>query len=132
MLHEGMSFETSKDSISSAGDRLVTPLVHSPRSADNNGVRRREIKRNSRMSHSGKRLGAGRKTNEVNFLRRSLAQGLLAEEQERERWMRFLNSPDEDLAFKAFLAWNDRAYGKPAQAVDVNNKEGITTIIVDI
>jgi hypothetical protein len=85
------------------------------------------------MNHGGKRLGAGRKTNEVIALRRSLAQGLLTEEQERERWMRFLNSPDEDLAFKAFLAWNDRAYGKPSQAVDVNNQEeGITTIIVDM
>ena len=85
------------------------------------------------MSHGGKRLGAGRKTDEVNTLRRSLAQNLLTEEQERERWMRFLESPHEDLAFKAFLAWNNRAYGKPAQAVDVhNNEEGITTIIVDI
>ena len=85
------------------------------------------------MKHGGKRLGAGRKTDEVNALRRSLAQGLLTEEQERERWMRFLDSSDQDLAFRAFLAWNDRAYGKPSQAVDVNNKEeGITTIIVDI
>jgi len=47
--------------------------------------------------------------------------------------MRFLNSPDEDRAFKAFLAWNDRAYGKPAQAVDVSSKEDvITKVIVDI
>ena len=67
------------------------------------------------MNHGGKRLGAGRKTNEVIALRRSLAQGLLTEEQERERWMRFLNSHDEGLAFKASLAWNDRAYGKPSQ-----------------
>lgn len=85
------------------------------------------------MGHGGKRLGAGRKTNDVNVLRRSLAQGLLTEEQERDRWMQFLNSPDEDLAFKAFLAWNDRAYGKPAQAVDVSsNEDVITKIIVDI
>jgi hypothetical protein len=49
------------------------------------------------------------------------------------QWMRFLDSPDEGIAFKTFLAWNDRAYGKPAQAVDVTDKEeGITTIIVDI
>jgi len=47
--------------------------------------------------------------------------------------MRFLDSPDEDLAFKAFLAWNDRAYGKPSQAVDVtDNEDRITTIIVDL
>jgi len=85
------------------------------------------------MNHGGKRLGAGRKTNEVIALRRSLAQGLLSKEQERERWMRFLDSPDEDLAFKAFLAWNDRAYGKPSQAVDVtDNEDRITTIIVDL
>ena len=84
------------------------------------------------MNHGGKRLGAGRKTNEVIALRRSLAQGLLSKEQERERWMRFLDSPDEDLAFKAFLAWNDRAYGKPAQAVDVHSEDPITTIIVDL
>jgi len=33
----------------------------------------------------------------------------------------------------AFLAWNDPANGKPAQAVDVTDKEDrITTIIVDI
>jgi len=47
--------------------------------------------------------------------------------------MQFLNSPDENLAFKAFLAWNDRAYGKPAQAVDVHNEDDpVTTIIVDL
>ena len=47
--------------------------------------------------------------------------------------MRFLDSPDEDLDFKAFIAWNDRAYSKPAQAVDVTDKEeAITAIIVDI
>lgn len=47
--------------------------------------------------------------------------------------MQFLNSPDTGIAFKAFLAWNDRAYGKPTQAADVHNEEErITTIIVDL
>ena len=85
------------------------------------------------MSHGGKRQGAGRKSNEVNELRRCVAHGLLTEDEEREQWLKFLHSDDPSLALKAFLAWNDRAYGKPAQAVDVTSRdEGITQVIVDL
>ena len=79
--------------------------------------------------NGGKREGAGRKPNQVNLLRKSVALGLLSEDQERNQWRKFLNSSDEDIALKAFLAWNERAYGKPAQPVDV---EGELTLVIDI
>jgi len=92
-----------------------------------------EIKGKSRVSHGGKRQGAGRKSNEVNELRQCVAQGLLTADEEREQWLKYLNSDDPALALKAFLAWNDPAYGKPAQAVDVTSRdEGITRVIVNL
>lgn len=72
----------------------------------------------------GKREGAGRKPNKVNLLRKSIALGLLSEQQEKNQWLRFLNSDDEDIRLKAFLAWNDRAFGKPTQAMEVTGESG--------
>jgi hypothetical protein len=57
--------------------------------------------------------------------------GIVSEE--REQWLKYLNSDDQTLALKAFLAWNDRAYGKPSQAVEVTSRdEGINKVIVNI
>lgn len=77
----------------------------------------------------GSRPGAGRKPNKINLLRKSAALGLLSEQEERNQWRRFLKSGDEDIALKAFLAWQDRAFGKPSQPVDV---EGELTLVIDI
>jgi hypothetical protein len=48
--------------------------------------------------------GAGRKSNEVNELRRCVAQGLLTEDEEHKQWLKYLNSDDPALALKAFTA----------------------------
>jgi hypothetical protein len=81
----------------------------------------------------GKTPGAGRKPNKVNLLRKSAALGLLSEEQEKNRWRKFLAHEDDELAFKAFIEWNNRAFGKPAQAVDMTSKgESIAQIIVNL
>lgn len=77
----------------------------------------------------GKREGAGRKPNKVNLLRKSAALGLLSEVEEKNQWRRFLKSEDERIALQAFLAWNERAFGKPAQPVDV---DGELTLVIDI
>jgi hypothetical protein len=77
----------------------------------------------------GHRQGAGRKPNKLNILRKSAALGLLSPQEEKNQWRRFLKSDDEDIALKAFLAWNERAFGKPSQPVDV---EGELTLVIDI
>lgn len=77
----------------------------------------------------GKREGAGRKPNKINILRKSAAFGLLSEQEEKNQWRRFIKSEDEKVALQAFLAWNDRAFGKPSQPVDV---EGELTLVIDI
>lgn len=81
----------------------------------------------------GKTPGAGRKPNKINLLRKSIALGVLSEEQEKNRWVKFLSHEDHELQFKAFVEWNNRAYGKPAQAVDMTTKgEAITQLIVNL
>jgi hypothetical protein len=77
----------------------------------------------------GKQEGAGRPKDKVVALRKSAALGLLSPAKERKLWLRLLNSPDDNVCFKAFLAWNERAYGKVAQPVDV---EGELTLVIDI
>lgn len=77
----------------------------------------------------GHRQNAGRKPNKLNILRKSAALGLLSPQEEKNQWRRFLKSADEDIALKAFLAWNERAFGRPAQPVDV---EGELTIVIDV
>ena len=77
----------------------------------------------------GLRQGAGRKPNKLNLLRKSAALGLLSPQEEKNQWRRFLKSDDEDIALKAFLAWNERAFGKATQPVDV---EGELTLVIDI
>jgi hypothetical protein len=77
----------------------------------------------------GTRAGAGRKPNKINLLRKSVAFGLLSEQEEKNQWRRFIKSDDERIALQAFLAWNERAFGKPAQPVDV---EGELTLVIDI
>lgn len=77
----------------------------------------------------GKREGAGRKTNKVNLLRKSAALEILSEQEEKNQWRRLLKSEDEKIALQAFLAWNERAFGKPSQPVDV---EGELTLVIDI
>jgi hypothetical protein len=87
-----------------------------------------EIKHNSTSSRGGARPGAGRPPSEVTELRRSVAKDLLTPADERKRWLQFLNSKDPKVALQAFLALQDRAYGRPAQAVDVTTKgESIIT-----
>ncbi len=44
-------------------------------------------------------------------------------------WLSFLNAKDSNVALKAFLAWNERAYGKVSQPVDV---EGELTLVIDL
>lgn len=77
----------------------------------------------------GKREGSGRKTNKVNLLRKSVALEILSEQEEKNQWRRLIKSEDEKVALQAFLAWNDRAFGKPSQPVDV---EGELTLVIDI
>jgi hypothetical protein len=77
----------------------------------------------------GARPGAGRKPDAVLKMRKSIALGLLTPAGEKKMWKKFLNSTDENVALKAFLAWNERAYGKVAQPVDI---EGELTLVIDI
>jgi hypothetical protein len=77
----------------------------------------------------GKRVGAGRKPNKVNLLRKSAALGLLSELEEKNQWRKFLKSHDERIRLQAFLAWNERAFGKPVQPVDV---DGRLTLVIDL
>jgi hypothetical protein len=67
----------------------------------------------------GKTIGAGRKPNQINLLRKSAALGMLSDVEEKNQWRRFLKSSNEDVAFKAFIAWNERAFGKPHQSLEV-------------
>lgn len=71
----------------------------------------------------GRTPGAGRKPNKINLLRKSIALGLLSEEQEKNRWTKFLNHSNDELAFRAFIAWNERAYGKCPQAMEHSTKD---------
>jgi len=58
---------------------------------------------------------------------------MLSEQEEKNQWRRFLKSADEDIAFKAFSLWNDRAFGRAAQAVDVTSRgESLTKVIVNL
>ena len=84
-------------------------------------------------SKGGARPGAGRPKDDVVKLRKSVAQDLLSPAKEKAMSMLFLSSTDENIAFKSFVEWNNRAYGKPAQAVDVTTKgEAITQVIVNL
>jgi len=81
----------------------------------------------------GKTPGAGRKPNKINLFGKSVALGVLTEEQEKNRWKKFLAHEDDELQFKAFVEWNNRAYGNAAQAVDMTTKgEAITQLIVNL
>jgi hypothetical protein len=58
---------------------------------------------------------------------------MLSEQEERNQWRRFLKSQDEDIALKAFLAWQDRSFGKPPQPVDIDGKlDLIAEVIVNL
>lgn len=75
-------------------------------------------------ARGGKRPGAGRKPNAVKRMLSTQASGLLSIEDEKRLWNQFLESEDENIALKAFLAWNDRVYGKPKQAVEHSGADG--------
>lgn len=60
----------------------------------------------------GARPGAGRKKDELVTLRKSTALGLVTAAQEKKMWMLFRTSTDQNVALRAFLAWNERAYGR--------------------
>lgn len=81
----------------------------------------------------GRTPGAGRKPNKINLLRKSAALEILSEQEEKNQWRRLIKSEDEKVALQAFIEWNNRAFGKPAQAVDVTSKgESIAQVIVNL
>jgi hypothetical protein len=80
-------------------------------------------------SKGGARPGAGRPKDDVAQARKSVALGLLTAAEEKKMWLGFLKSKDSNVALKAFIAWNERAYGKVSQPVDV---EGELTLVIDI
>jgi hypothetical protein len=80
-------------------------------------------------SKGGARPGAGRKPDALVKLRKSVALGLLTPAQETKYWKLFLTSTDENIALKAFLAWNERAFGKTPQPVQVDGELDLTLVI---
>lgn len=81
----------------------------------------------------GHRPGAGRKPNKLDMLRKSVALGMLSEQEEKNQWRRFLKSDDEDIAFKAFQEWNNRAFGKSKETVDLTGEINLKrSLIIDL
>lgn len=80
----------------------------------------------------GHRLGAGRKPNKVNLLRKSVALGMLSEQEERNQWRRFLKSDDEDIAFKAFQEWNNRSFGKSKETIEMDARLSVAQVDVNL